>query len=228
MAVTFAGPPFPGALSQLHLCGTSCHGAALTRTLLPALPSSGEWTDVLVNSGDWLLRRDDLQRLQEVLRQRHLELLHLRTAEPRTVVAAVALGINVTAISGQPLGLATVSSSLQANTTYVHEGPLRAGDRVEHGGNVVVLGDVNPGALIQAVGHVVVWGRLRGIAHAGAAGNTAARVAALQLEPQQLRIADVVALGPTEKVTSGLAEQAVLRNREVIIETARPFGRHSA
>ena len=89
---------------------------------------------------------------------------------------------------------------------------------------MVVLGDVNPGALVKAAGHVVVWGRLRGIAHAGAGGNNAARIAALQLEAQQLRIADVVAIGPSEKATPGRAEQAVLRNREIVIETARSLG----
>jgi septum site-determining protein MinC len=63
---------------------------------------------------------------------------------------------------------------------------------------VVVLGDVNPGAEIVAEGNVIVWGRVRGMVHAGAKGDTSARICALELSATQLRIADEVSatLGP--------------------------------
>jgi septum site-determining protein MinC len=65
---------------------------------------------------------------------------------------------------------------------------------------VVILGDVNPGAEIVANGNVMVWGRLRGMVHAGAKGNNKAVICALDLSPMQLRIADQVsaALKPQE------------------------------
>jgi septum site-determining protein MinC len=61
-----------------------------------------------------------------------------------------------------------------------------------------VLGDVNPGAEIVAEGNVMVWGRLRGMVHAGSKGNLKAVICALDLSPTQLRIADQVsaALNP--------------------------------
>jgi septum site-determining protein MinC len=67
---------------------------------------------------------------------------------------------------------------------------LRSGTRIEFRGHVVVLGDVNPGAEIVAEGSVIIWGRLRGMVHAGAKGNTAAVICALDLSPTQLRIAE--------------------------------------
>jgi septum site-determining protein MinC len=69
---------------------------------------------------------------------------------------------------------------------------LRSGTRIEFAGHVVVMGDVNPGAEIIADGNVIIWGRLRGLVHAGAKGNRAAVICALDLSPTQLRIAEEV------------------------------------
>ena len=55
-----------------------------------------------------------------------------------------------------------------------------------------MLGDVNPGAEIIAEGNVIIWGRLRGMVHAGVKGNRSAVICALDLSPMQLRIADEV------------------------------------
>lgn len=65
---------------------------------------------------------------------------------------------------------------------------LRSGQQIAFDGNVVVLGDVNPGAEIIAGGDIIVVGALRGLAHAGAKGRSDAVVAALELQPTQLRI----------------------------------------
>ena len=73
---------------------------------------------------------------------------------------------------------------------------LRSGQVVQHPGHVVVIGDVNPGAEIIAGGDVVVWGKLRGIVHAGATGDDGAVVCALSLAPLQLRIGNHIARAP--------------------------------
>jgi septum site-determining protein MinC len=77
---------------------------------------------------------------------------------------------------------------------------IRSGTRIEFAGHVVVLGDVNPGAEIVSEGNILVWGRLRGMVHAGAKGNRKAVICALDLSPMQLRIADEVsaALSPQQ------------------------------
>jgi septum site-determining protein MinC len=69
---------------------------------------------------------------------------------------------------------------------------VRSGTRIEFPGHVVVLGDVNPGAEIVAEGNVIVWGRVRGMIHAGSKGNRGAVICALDLSATQLRIADEI------------------------------------
>lgn len=70
-----------------------------------------------------------------------------------------------------------------------HAATLRGGQSLHHTGNVVIVGDVNPGAEIVAFGDIAVFGRLAGVAHAGAGGDASARVLAFDLDPTQLRIA---------------------------------------
>ncbi len=72
----------------------------------------------------------------------------------------------------------------------------RSGVRIVSPSDCVVLGDVNPGAEIVADGDVIVFGVLRGTAHAGAEGERSARIWALSIEPNQIRIADLVAVPP--------------------------------
>lgn len=97
---------------------------------------------------------------------------------------------------------------------------LRSGQRVRFDGNVLVLGDVNPGAEIIAAGSVVVMGALRGVVHAGADGDDLATVVALSLLPTQIRIASCITRPPdgTERPESCWPEQASLRDGEVVIE----------
>jgi septum formation inhibitor MinC len=77
--------------------------------------------------------------------------------------------------------------------TLYHRGTLRGGQALHNLGNIVVIGDVNPGAELIASGDIVVFGALRGVAHAGAQGDRSARVIALELAPTQLRIATSIA-----------------------------------
>lgn len=76
---------------------------------------------------------------------------------------------------------------------------LRSGQTVSHKGDLVIVGDVNPGAEIMAEGDISVWGSLRGIAHAGIGGNTSAEIRALNLQPLQIRIAHAIARAPDRK-----------------------------
>jgi len=64
----------------------------------------------------------------------------------------------------------------------------RSGEVVRYPGDVVVFGDVNPGAEIVAGGDIMVLGALRGMAHAGSDGNLKATIFALNLESHRLQI----------------------------------------
>ena len=83
--------------------------------------------------------------------------------------------------------------------------------------NLLILGDVNPGAVVSAEKNIIIWGRLLGIAHAGSEGNSQATISALLLRPVQLRIANKVARGPKEKTQFGIAEQAKIASEKIII-----------
>jgi len=95
---------------------------------------------------------------------------------------------------------------------------LRSGRTVNSAGHVVVLGDVNPGAKIIAVGDIIVWGRLRGIVHAGAEGDEQALVCALDMSPMQLRIAGYITTSPPEKRRQSKPEIASVRKGQIVVE----------
>lgn len=78
-------------------------------------------------------------------------------------------------------------------TKFVFE-TLRSGTLVDFDGHVVVIGDVNPGARVQATGNVIILGNLRGTVHAGANGNKETFVFAERLLPIQLRISNSIAI----------------------------------
>jgi septum site-determining protein MinC len=91
-----------------------------------------------------------------------------------------------------PAVAATEAADAAPSTLY-HTGTLRGGQSLQHIGNIVVIGDVNPGAELVASADIVVFGALRGVAHAGAQGDVKARVYAVELAPTQLRIATFIA-----------------------------------
>jgi septum site-determining protein MinC len=102
---------------------------------------------------------------------------------------------------------------------------LRSGQKVEHDGDVLILGDVNPDAYIVSSGNVIVMGNLRGVVHAGANGDETAVVMALKLRPQQIRISNYIARSPDEpdvKVEeSNSPEIAYIENNAIVIDKIR-------
>ncbi|AIQ20082.1 MULTISPECIES: septum site-determining protein MinC [unclassified Paenibacillus] len=81
---------------------------------------------------------------------------------------------------------------------FLMSGMVRSGQVLHHQGNLLLLGDVNPGGTITCSGDIYILGALRGMAHAGVDGNQEAIIAASLLSPTQLRIADVISRPPDE------------------------------
>lgn len=113
---------------------------------------------------------------------------------------------------------------LDEGMTKFYKGTVRSGTLVSYNGNLVVIGDVNPGGEVIATGNVIVMGSLRGMVHAGADGNKEAVVAALYLQPTQLRIADVITRPPDTKQTKQglLPEMAYVKDDLVYIDAFLP------
>ena len=100
----------------------------------------------------------------------------------------------------------------------LHQGTVRSGDRISSNGNLCIIGDVNPGAIVSAKKNIYVWGKLLGIAFAGKGGNNNASIASLYLNPLQLRIVDLIAIGPKEKPKNYYPEIAVIDKKSILIK----------
>jgi septum site-determining protein MinC len=112
--------------------------------------------------------------------------------------------------------VAAVALQKEPQTLFVRA-TLRGGKSVQQLGNVVVVGDVNPGAEIVATGDIVVFGTLRGTVHAGAQGDERARVSAIELIPTQLRIAKYIAAESEDVRSRPIAEEAYIENGRIVI-----------
>ena len=140
------------------------------------------------------------------------------TRELRTLETPVPAAGMMEAMAG---AMGADSGEREGPAPVVVRGTCRSGMRVDSPSDCVVIGDVNPGGEIVAVGDVIVFGRLRGIAHAGATGDREAKIHALSIEPNQIRIADLVAVPPREKRKSGRLryEVALIRNNRIEVTT---------
>jgi septum site-determining protein MinC len=226
LLATAAGEPHRLRLAS----ATSAAGSLVAEVgyALGALPPRGEWLseELVLACGDWVLTVADLRDLEPLLLERGLRLARVEAPAPEALVAAASLGL-VTQLQRPAEGAASAANEPAGPTAAqgltIHQGTLRSGDHLQVEGSVLLLGDVNPGARISAAGDVRVWGRLRGVAHAGCQGNRQARIVALQLRPLQLRIAEAVARGPEDLPPLGYAEQALLVAGAIAIEPAEPI-----
>ena len=94
---------------------------------------------------------------------------------------------------------------------------LRSGQAVTHGGHVVILGDLNPGAIVQASGHILLLGKCAGTVHAGYRGDQGAIIVARSFNPVRLTIAGINA--PDKEMSSpgeGLLQMACIGKNGVI------------
>ncbi len=104
--------------------------------------------------------------------------------------------------------------------TRLVRGTLRSGQAVEHPHNVVILGDVNPGAEVRAGGDILVFGKLMGLVHAGVRGDETSEIAALRLTPTQIRIASKISRPPDNEAVdfNPQPERAFIETDRIIVE----------
>ncbi|MFD0674360.1 septum site-determining protein MinC [Cohnella sp. GCM10027633] len=166
---------------------------------------TGPIIHVFVKLGARQLDEDDQERLRAILRkQGNLLIQSIESnapAEPEE-------------LSGPP-GLRTVATI------------VRSGQTLEFEGNLLLLGDVNPGGIVRCTGDVYILGALRGMVHAGSSGNTDAIIAASSMTPTQLRIADVISRPPDEWTSAEpWMEYAFLKDGAMAIDKMTSLGRH--
>ncbi|OLO40542.1 septum site-determining protein MinC [Alkalihalophilus pseudofirmus] len=67
---------------------------------------------------------------------------------------------------------------------------VRSGQVFKVNGDLLLIGDVNPGGTVIATGNIFVMGALRGMAQAGSEGDETAVIAAAVMAPSQLKISE--------------------------------------
>ena len=154
-------------------------------------PSFFQGARLALDVASQVLHVNDLVSLRDQLSERGIFLWAVISESPTTEQTAQLLGLATRISKPRPEESRTYAvDDLGEETALFLDRTLRSGTRIEFAGHVVVLGDINPGAEIVAEGNIIVWGRLRGMVHAGSKGNREAVICALDFSPMQVRIAD--------------------------------------
>ncbi|MGG1555504.1 septum site-determining protein MinC [Paenibacillus ferrarius] len=156
--------------------------------------------------------QDVLQELKHKLEKTHQQILtgpiiHVSiklgsreaTEEQKEEIRAVIKqkgNLLIQSIESEPPKDAAAELSAAPMTTL--RGMIRSGQTLHNEGDLLFLGDVNPGGIITATGNIYIMGSLRGMAHAGTEGDEEAIVAASHMRPTQLRIAGIISRPPDE------------------------------
>ena len=113
------------------------------------------------------------------------------------------------------------SGVYEGKTKFIRK-TVRGGQSINYQGNIVIIGDVNSGAEVYAAGNVIVLGRIKGKVHAGTNGNTKAVIAAFLLQPEILKIADVMGMSPDDIEKPQYPELAKIKDGTIIVEPYLP------
>ncbi len=159
-----------------------------------------------------------LSKLKDHFDKINISSLHIYSNNRDTVLSGKSLKIDSTFYKDQEIKNKLLSFKSKNKEDILHEGTVRSGDRISSNGNLCIIGDVNPGAIVSSKKNIYVWGKLLGIAFAGKNGNKNASIASLYLNPLQLRIADLVAIGPKDKPKNFYPEIAVIDKHRIIIK----------
>jgi septum site-determining protein MinC len=109
------------------------------------------------------------------------------------------------------------SGIYEGRTKFIRK-TIRGGQSINYPGNIVIIGDVNPGAEVFAGGNVIVLGTLRGHVFAGSGGNDKAIIAAFSLQPEILQIADIVTRSPEGENKPQYPEIAKIKENMIVVE----------
>ena len=161
---------------------------------------------------------DQLSQIKNHFDKINICSLSIYSNNRETILAGKSLKIKSTFVKEKEVKNKLLLLKSKKRDDVLHKGTVRSGDRISSNGNLCIIGDVNPGAIVSAKKNIYVWGKLLGIAFAGKGGNKNAYIASLYLNPLQLRIADVIAIGPKDKPKNYYPEIAVIDKQTINIE----------
>ncbi len=167
--------------------------------------------DVSVNS-------HKLSKIKKILDNINIFSICIYSNNRNTILAGKSLKIDSNFVSEQEIKSKLLLFNSKEREDIFHKGTVRSGDRISSNGNLCIIGDVNPGAIVSAKKNIYVWGKLLGIAFAGRGGNNNSSISSIYLKPLQLRIANIIAIGPKDKPNNSYPEIAVIDNQTIIIK----------
>ena len=115
----------------------------------------------------------------------------------------------------------TFSGVYEGKTKFLRK-TVRGGQSIRYNGNIVIIGDINSGAEVTAAGNIIVLGAIKGNVSAGANGNTKAIIAAFSLQPEILKISNIVTLSPDDSEEPEYPEVAKVKDGAIIVEPYLP------
>jgi septum site-determining protein MinC len=155
-------------------------------------PAFFQGARLALDVGTQALKVNDLVDLRDLLSDRGVTMWAVISESPLTEQTAQLLGLATRISKPRPEEQRQFVDTITNETALFINKTIRSGARIEFPGHIVVVGDINAGAEVVAEGNIIVWGRVRGMVHAGSKGDRSAYICALDLSANQLRIADEV------------------------------------
>ena len=103
------------------------------------------------------------------------------------------------------------------------KGSLKESDVLETDTSIIILGDVEAGCAVISPKNIIILGTLRGEAYAGGNGKDGAFVAALEMEPERIKIGDFKYKPTTKQSKWGIRPKvqpkiAYIKNNRITFE----------
>ena len=153
-----------------------------------------------------------------IVKQHEPEIISSEVGIEPSIDVSIETTITAEILSEQTPALIDRLDPRDSDDTLFLRRTIRSGQAIHHSSNVVILGDVNPGAEIVASGDILVWGALRGMVHAGYPNNENAIVCSLVLAPVQLRIAHLLSRPPDGFQVQARPEFATIKSGQIVVE----------
>jgi len=160
----------------------------------------------------------ELVEIRNICSSSNIKIKSFLTNSRESLISAKFLRINAFFNWKEPIIKEAKEQFNGEDSNFTHIGMVRSGDKISSNGNLIIIGDVNPGAHISARNNIYVWGKLCGVAIAGISGDENCKIASLYLNPLQLRINATVAIGPKEKPVNHYPEIALLECGRIVIK----------
>jgi septum site-determining protein MinC len=145
---------------------------------------------IVLDVKDIVVRSNDLFDLRNFLNDNKISLTTILSSQEETNTSANLLGItNRSTEKTKPIPHKHINPTQK--TASIIKKTIRSGVLIEDPNDIVIIGEVNPGAVIISDGNIIVWGKLLGEVHAGRSGEKTAMIAALEMNPSLMTIAEV-------------------------------------